>query len=129
MPEKSAAQAAKKKRGRPRLEIDASKVMEMAELGCTVTEIAAVLGCSDDTLHRNFAAEIAKGHETRNSRLRTAQIRLALKGNAIMLIWLGKQYLGQADKQELKQTSDPLTSILDELTKRHDLIPDADEDD
>lgn len=30
-------------------------------------------------------------------RQRRAQIRLAMDGNATMLIWLGKQYLGPAD--------------------------------
>jgi hypothetical protein len=34
--------------------------------------------------------------------LRAAQFRLALDGNTAMLIWLGKQYLGQTDKHETK---------------------------
>ena len=36
------------------------------------------------------------GEETRQ-KLRNAQIKLALGGNAVMLIWLGKQMLGQTD--------------------------------
>jgi ubiquinone biosynthesis protein UbiJ len=35
-------------------------------------------------------------------KLRKAQFDCALGGNATMLIWLGKQYLGQIDKQEMK---------------------------
>ena len=33
--------------------------------------------------------------------LRRYQFRQAEKGNASLLIWLGKQYLGQTDKQEI----------------------------
>jgi len=33
-----------------------------------------------------------------------AQIRVALRGNVAMLIWLGKQLLGQADKTETEVT-------------------------
>ena len=32
-------------------------------------------------------------------KLRKAQFDCALGGNAAMLVWLGKQYLGQIDKQ------------------------------
>ena len=38
-----------------------------------------------------------KGIAERNMRLRKAQIELALGGNCSMLIWLGKQYLGQKE--------------------------------
>lgn len=33
--------------------------------------------------------------------LRRAQMKLAESGNATMLIWCGKQYLGQTDKVEI----------------------------
>jgi len=33
--------------------------------------------------------------------IKRAQIQEALKGNATLLIWTGKQYLGQTDKQEV----------------------------
>ena len=34
--------------------------------------------------------------------LRKKQIEMAMDGNVQMLIWLGKQYLGQQDKQEVE---------------------------
>lgn len=37
------------------------------------------------------------GRAERRDVLRTAQLRTALRGNATMLIWLGKQDLGQRD--------------------------------
>ena len=39
-------------------------------------------------------------------KLRKAQFDCALGGNATMLIWLGKQYLGQMEKQEINFTGD-----------------------
>ena len=33
--------------------------------------------------------------------LRRKQYDVAMSGNVTMLLWLGKQYLGQSDKQEI----------------------------
>jgi hypothetical protein len=44
---------------------------------------------------------IKRGRTRLRQSLRLAQIKSALSGNAIMLIWLGKQYLGQSDRQLL----------------------------
>ena len=48
--------------------------------------------------------------------LRRAQYQLALKGNSSMLIWLGKQYLDQAEnpsKMETDQEIEDLTPIAE----------------
>ena len=37
-------------------------------------------------------------------KLQQKQFEIAMKGNASLLIWLGKQWLGQSDKQEEKHT-------------------------
>jgi hypothetical protein len=50
--------------------------------------------------------------------IRRQQLKLAEAGNATMLIWLGKQVLGQRDKiaQEIKVKDDGVTRItLEEL--------------
>ena len=88
----------------------------------TEEDICAVMGVTDKTLveliNRHLYEEIA-GHKLRgrarkltfsdafkkysaNGRmsLRREQYRLAMDGDRTMLIWLGKQYLGQADKVE-----------------------------
>jgi AcrR family transcriptional regulator len=70
-------------------------------MGCSGDEIAAVAGCSRATIYRNFETVLKRGHECRNASLRQRQFRTAMEGNPGMLIWLGKQYLGQRDKQEL----------------------------
>lgn len=68
-------------------------------VGCTLNEIAHITGVSPDTLARRFADAIKKGRAQVAMSLRRKQIELALKGNgnATMLIWLGKQLLGQRD--------------------------------
>lgn len=88
---------------RPKLQIDPKLVQDLAALGCKTNEIAVTLGCSTDTLERRFAAELAKGRENLRISLRRWQLEAAKKGNVAMLIWLGKQMLGQAEKVE--QTS------------------------
>lgn len=63
-----------------------------------MTEIAAFCEVSVDTLERRFADAVKKGHELRNQALRTKQFQKAMAGSDKMLIWLGKQHLGQSDK-------------------------------
>lgn len=83
-------------------QINASEVTKLAEIGCTTLEIATVMDCSVDTLQRRFAANLAKGRQDLKMKLRRRQIRAALDGNITMLIWLGKQYLGQRERQYIE---------------------------
>lgn len=85
---------------RPEIEIDPEQVEKMAMIGCTVVDIALVLGCSTDTIHRRFAAEVAKGKGKQRTRLRQLMWASAEKGNITMQIFLSKQYLGFSDKVE-----------------------------
>lgn len=85
---------------RPRVRIDEAQVEEMAAIGCTVAEIAGIVGCSPRTVERRAAAPVARGRARLNLSLRGKQVELAMGGNASMLIWLGKQLLGQRDKAD-----------------------------
>jgi hypothetical protein len=85
---------------RPRKKIDVEQLKKMAGIGLGVKEIAALMDCSEDTIQRRFSHHIESGRERRNGKLRMKQYELAMAGNATMLVWLGKQYLEQADKQE-----------------------------
>lgn len=69
-------------------------------MGCTMEEIASVIGVSKDTIERRCREDINLGKQQGKVSLRRKQFELAYKGDRVMLIWLGKQYLGQADKQE-----------------------------
>lgn len=98
---KKKAPSQKRPVGRPRLDIDEDQVYKLAKVGCTNTEIASIVECSEDTIERNFAGIVKKGREEMKASLRRMQIMGAQEGNATMLVWLGKQYLGQSDKQEV----------------------------
>jgi hypothetical protein len=85
---------------RPQLEIDEDTVEKLAAIHCTMQEIASVVGCSVDTLERRFADTIKVGKDKGKTSLRRYQWKAAEKGNVSMLIWLGKQLLGQKDKSD-----------------------------
>jgi|SRR5215472_617284 len=90
----------KRKRGRPRKHVDLELVEKLAHIQCTQAEIASTLGVSVDTLWRNpkFAEVYKRGAEGGRKSLRRMQFESANKGNVAMLIWLGKQYLGQREQ-------------------------------
>jgi len=92
---------------RPRKKIDKDLVRKLAGIQCTNEEIAAVLNCSADTLERRFAGVIKEGRANGRQSLKRAQYKKAMEGNPTMLIWLGKQFLGQRDQPE---NLDPMSS-------------------
>lgn len=97
------------KAGRPRKQVDGKLVEQLAGIGCKVTEIAKIVSnvqtkVSDDLIARNFAYELQKGEANLKMSLRRWQLEAAKKGNVAMLIWLGKQILGQTEK--VQQVSD-----------------------
>lgn len=100
---------------RPLKEIDAKQVELLAGCGCTTTEIGLKLDCSNDTLERRFAAELEKGKSNGRTSLRGKQFELAMKGSIPMLIWLGKNMLGQSDK--IEQNVHGNISLLGTLTE------------
>ena len=82
----------------PLKDIDPKKVRKLASMGLTNVEIAAALDCSDDTLVRRYAEYLNGGRDRLCASLKRRQFSVAMDGNVGMLIWLGKQYLGQTDK-------------------------------
>ncbi|KKL81391.1 hypothetical protein LCGC14_1995210 [marine sediment metagenome] len=91
--------------GRPQLKIDPRQVEEAIAQGNTVAGTAHIVGCGKSLLETRFHASIEKGRDRRNSSLQKKQFDMAVDGNATMLIWLGKQWLRQADKQEVTATT------------------------
>lgn len=92
----------KKKRGRPKADINLVLVERLAKIQCTVSEIAAIINIPISTLNtrEDFSIIYKKGVENGKMSLRRLQFRLAQK-SAAMAIFLGKQYLGQKDKVEV----------------------------
>ena len=60
-------------------------------------EMAHFFGIDRETLKYNFLPYIQRANSELYMRLRTKQIEVALDGNPTMLIWLGKNMLGQSD--------------------------------
>lgn len=83
---------------KPRIPIDKELVFKMASVFCTNEEIASAIGCSKDTIEIRCKEELHGGRLKACRSLRSKQFELAMQGNVGMLIWLGKQYLGQSDK-------------------------------
>ena len=88
---------------------------KLACLYCSYQEIADWFEIPRETLKYNFRDLIQKGYNSTKQQLRRAQIDVALKGNVSMLIWLGKNMLGQSDQpidagdvQPLPWSDDPV---------------------
>ena len=94
----------------PKLQLDEETLRKIENLGkiqCTTKEAAAVLDVSEPTFidflkrHEKAADAFEKGKQSGKASLRRMQLKSAEAGNVTMLIWLGKQLLGQRDRQEL----------------------------
>lgn len=97
---------------RPKKELDGEQIRELAGFGLTAAEISAFLRCSQDTIERRFADVIKAGRDNLSASLKRRQVMLALDGNVAMLIWLGKQYLGQREKVEHKQSDEGISITI-----------------
>ncbi len=95
--------------------IDTEQVEKLASFGCSNTEIASFFGCSKDLISKSYSTNIAKGKDKGKIRLRQLLWKSAERGNVAMQIWLSKQYLGMADKQEITTTDLPEGFIIEEI--------------
>jgi hypothetical protein len=93
---------------RPKKVIDENLVKKLAAIHCTMEEIGLIVGCSVDTLERRFADIIKLGKSEGKMSLRRKQYELAVNGNTALLIWLGKQLLGQRENFPEESTQQPI---------------------
>lgn len=89
----------KNKGGRPKLKIDYSLVEKLASIQCTQEEISDILEISVRTLLRDkkFCHIYKKGLGTGKMSLRRKQWTAIENGSVPMMIFMGKQILGQSD--------------------------------
>ncbi len=86
------------------------QVFKMAQIGCTDKELAHILSMSEENLRINFRTELSEGRARLRRGLRAKQLELALGDkNPTMLIWLGKNYLGQKEPKNEHQHSGGIT--------------------
>ena len=102
----------KGRKGRPKIEIDWGEFEKLCLIQCTLSEMSDWFKCSEDTIERRcreqkkmLFAEYYKKHSVGGRiSLRRSQFKLATAGNPTMLIWLGKQHLGQTDKKSVEHS-------------------------
>lgn len=102
----------KKSQTKQPIKVDWSEVDKYLVGGAKGTEVAAALGIHYDTLAARckdeqgmlFSEYTAKKRQKGGLMLHVKQFQIAMGGNVSMLIWLGKNRLGQSDKEDINQT-------------------------
>lgn len=96
--------------GSARIELDMELLEGLARIGCTDSEIAGIIGISVSRFseRKQIDPELKQAYHRGQAELRRsirhAQIQKGVgEKNPTMLIWLGKQYLGQTDKNQIDQ--------------------------
>jgi hypothetical protein len=87
---------------RPKAVIDIAQFEKLAQIHATIDEAAWYFGVKRLTLIRRmkepeYRDAWDRGQANGRISLRRLQFQAATKGNTAMLIWLGKQILGQRD--------------------------------
>lgn len=114
------------------LRIDVEDVRKLAQCGATQLDMARYFGVSLRTMvsrlaSPKYAGVYEQGQGQLDVSLRQKQVALALSGDKTMLIWLGKQRLGQKDRVEHSGTGsegaiDVNVSIRELLVSRIDRL-------
>lgn len=113
----------KNKGGRPPKEFDKEHFEYLCSIQCTEAEILGFFHTTDKTLdawckrtYKDGFSEIYKRHAAvGKTSLRRWQWQAAKKGNTSMLIWLGKQVLGQKDTVEVDADVKTGVQIIDDI--------------
>ena len=110
--------------GRPRKNIDKKQFRSLCAMFCTLEEISGFFECSEDTVERwckreldmSFADAFKEYSAQGKISLRRNQMKMAEK-NVAMAIFLGKQYLGQRDSQDMEVAERTITAMRDILDR------------
>jgi len=116
---------------RPPIEFDLAQVEGAGQIHASYEEMAALFGCSHDTIGRRmddeeseFCVTYKRGKANGKMSLRRYLMHNAKKGNVAAQIWLSKQHLGmmeprdkimQKEVEELKAENADIQSKIKEL--------------
>jgi len=94
--------------GRNKVVVPEEEFYKLAALHSSWKELSDWFGVPVGTLRDNFADIYEKATTETKQKLRRAQLDLAMKGDRVMLIWLGKNILGQAETPVSNESSQVL---------------------
>lgn len=94
--------------GRPQIEINWDKLDAALQFGARMLDCCGLLDTTENTINKyimqKHGVTFSEYRELKMSTMRTKllqkQFDVAMSGNVVMLIWLGKQHLHQVDKVE-----------------------------
>lgn len=81
--------------------VTAEQVEQLAFAGCSWQDMEYITGVSMETLQKRFRRLVMIKRAERRLELLVAQRKASLGGNPAMLIWRGKNELGQSDKVDV----------------------------
>jgi len=83
-----------------------------AASGATDAEIAAYFGLPEEQLRAHFQRQLDKCRAAIHTRLRAAQLKIALEGNPTLLTWLGRHELHQDTSEPQGFGPEPLKTYI-----------------
>lgn len=89
-------------------------IKRAAEVGNTNEDIAILAGLSTSALEARFSEELVQGRSLRRQTILSLQYQLMEKSDKTMLIWLGKNGVGQADRSENEEVNFDLNTLSTE---------------
>ena len=96
---------------RPTITFDYDEIYEISKTHCSFLDMAKYFNVSEGTINNRYKEDeefklaVDRGRFEAIKGLRRRQIETAMDGNTQMLVWLGKQLLGQSDKVDVDQLS------------------------
>ncbi len=99
-------------------EKDIEQIKVLARCHCPDSEIAAFMECGESTLARHFGPLLKEWREAGKSNIRAKQYQMAMQGDRAMLIWVGKQILGQREKTDIALEKIPDHLMVEEVQRR-----------
>jgi len=114
-PPTKAKDSTKPKRGRPEISLDINQAELFGYFRATYETMAEYMGCHIDTVRKamqnedsEFSKAYKKGFSGMKMKLSEAQVNTAINDhNPTLLVWLGKQYMGQKDNVQDSHDSQP----------------------
>lgn len=111
---------------RPLKEIDWKEFDKLCEMHCTIEEVAGWFDCHPDTIQNavqrekevSFSVYFEQKAGNGKTSLRRIMWQMALQGDKTMCIWLSKQYLGFAEKNEITLGKIPDSELAKEIQSR-----------